>query len=69
MVLQTNRDEPKFLEVLGDKIVGLILGELERPGSKLSLAIRYHMILCVVRLDKKLDIARVCWKVSWPRNG
>ena len=59
MILDENRDLADVLGTARNDLVGLIVGQLEDDKVDLSGSTRFHMLLCLARLEEKLDQARV----------
>jgi hypothetical protein len=59
MILHANRDTPALLGMIGEELVGMMIRQLDELGVSLGTSTRFAMLLCLARLEHKLDVARV----------
>lgn len=55
MILHANRDYPEALRPLADMFVPQILDQLAKLHNKLDAPTRFHMLLCLSRLNHKME--------------
>lgn len=55
MILHANRDYPEALTPLAEMMVPQILNQLEKLHAQLNPPTRFHMLLCLSRLNYKME--------------